>query len=621
MCSGATASRPRRRTTSIRRCTSRGARSTRSAIEVREEVLQLAADVDVDRAGARGCRARRRGRPPRTARRSRSTAASCCRRTATTTGRRTGGTSWRSWPRSSRRSSRRSAPPTPPGCLRCLRTRARSSGASRELAELKALLGGTRLLTLAGTGGAGKTRLALELARAAEPSYPDGAALVEFAALADAALVPDAVAAALDVRALSGQTLIDAMVEFLAPRSLLLVVDNCEHLLAATAGLVDTLLRSAPQLTILATSREPLRVPGEVVFRVPSLDIPDPEQAARAAASSCATRPCGCSSSGRTAAAPEFALDEDNAVDVARICSRLDGLPLALELAAGRLGALGPAAIAERLDDRFRVLRTGSHASPTRQQTLAATLQWSHDLLGAGRAHAVSAACRVRWRLRARRGRGASAPAASSTLPAIADVLARLVEKSLVAADEGSSRERRYRLLETVRLYARERLDEAGETRRARRAARALGARAGRARSAARRGSTATPPTCVPRWTRCSSAPGDALRFCVALWPFWLRRIDLHEAQRRFDEALAAAPERTALRARGAARGGGDRLPQRRPAAGARARRGELRRRLGDRRCARRVAGASVPGRVRSRHRRGRRRDAVARARARARAA
>ena len=151
-------------------------------------------------------------------------------------------------------------------------------GASRELAELRSLLRDTRLLSLAGTGGVGKTRLALELARAVEPSHPDGAALVELAALTDARLVLDAVAAVLDVRALSGQRLIDAVVEYLTPRSLLLVLDNCEHLLPATAGLADTLLRSAPQLTILATSREPLRVPGEVVFRVPSLDIPDPEQ-------------------------------------------------------------------------------------------------------------------------------------------------------------------------------------------------------------------------------------------------------------------------------------------------------------------------------------------------------
>ena len=420
-------------------------------------------------------------------------------------------------------------------------------GRDRELAELKALLRGARLVTLAGTGGVGKTRLALELARAAEPSYPDGAALVQLAALVNAGVVPDAVAAALDVRALSGQKLVDAIVEFLAPRSLLLVMDNCEHLLAATVGLVDTLLRVAPQLTILATSREPLRVPGEVVFRVPSLDIPNPEQTleARELFSYEAVR---LFVERAVAAAPGFALDEENAVDVARICVRLDGLPLALELAAGRLGALGPAAISERLDDRFRVLRAGSDASPTRQQTLTATLQWSHDLLepdertlfrrlaifaGGFELEAVEIVC----------------AGGQLDVPGLADTLARLVEKSLVAADEGSSRERRYRLLETVRLYARERLDEAGETRElaSRHADWAL------ALAAAQRGS--------PRLDRDAAnlraaldtllerTPSDALQFCVVLWPFWLRRIDLHEAQRRFDTALLAAPERTALRA------------------------------------------------------------------------
>src|SRR4051794_16824687 len=321
-------------------------------------------------------------------------------------------------------------------------------GRDRELAELKTVLRGTRLLTLAGPGGAGKTRLALELARAAEPSYPGGAALVELAALADPLRVPDAVGAALDVRALPGRELVDAVVDFLAARSLLLVVDNCEHLLAAAAGLADTLLRSAPELTILATSREPLRVPGEVLFRVPSLDIPDPDQAAEprellryAAVRLFVER--------AEAAAPGFALDEDNATDVARICFRLDGLPLALELAAARMGALGPAAIAERLDDRFRVLRSGSDAAPTRQQTLAATLQWSHDLLAPEE--------RIVFRRLAVFAGGFELEAAESVCAdadvdgaAVADALARLVEKSLVAADESSSRARRYRLLETV---------------------------------------------------------------------------------------------------------------------------------------------------------------------------
>ena len=428
-------------------------------------------------------------------------------------------------------------------------------GRERELAELKALLRGTRLLTLVGTGGAGKTRLALELARGEVNSYPggpvgsyaDGAGLVELADITDATLVPGAVAAALDVRALSGQNLIDVVAEFLAPRSFLLLVDNCEHLLAASATVVDALLRSAPRLTIVATSREPLRVPGEVVFRVPSLRVPDPERAVEVneliryeAVRLFVDR--------AAAAAPQFTLDEHNGADVARICLRLDGLPLALELAAGRLAALGPATIAARLDDRFRVLRTGSHVSPTRQHTLAATLDWSHDLLGSDE--------RTLFRRLAVFAGGFDLETVEQVCSggeldavAIADVLGRLVEKSLVATDAGSSRERRYRLLETVRLYARERLGETGETREFadRHAVWAL-ALAEAQRGAPRLDRDAANLRAA-LGTLIEDAPTDALRLCVALAPFWLRRIDLDEAESRFNQALAAAPEHTVLRA------------------------------------------------------------------------
>ncbi len=288
----------------------------------------------------------------------------------------------------------------PPGAARELPADASSFvGRGRELGELGELLHHTRLLTLSGPGGVGKTRLALQLARASEASYAGGVGLVELATSTDPHLVADAVAAALDVRGLPGQ---------------------------------------------------------DVVF----------VERARAAA-------------------PGFVLDEENVTDVARICFRLDGLPLplALELAAGRTGALSPAAIAERLGDRFGLLRSGNRAAPTRQQTLAATLHWSHDLLepdeqalfrrlvvfaGGFDLNAAEIVCG---------GNGLG-------LASSADVLARLVEKSLVVADEGGS-ERRYTLLETVRLYARERLDEAAETR-----FRATPNRPGR--SSSRRGS-ATP--------------------------------------------------------------------------------------------------------------------------------
>ena len=446
-------------------------------------------------------------------------------------------------------------------------------GRERELAELKALLRGTRLLTLAGTGGVGKTRLALELARSAERSYPGGAALVELAALEDARLVVEPVAAALDVRALPGQKLIDAVVDFLGPRSALLVVDNCEHLLAATAGLADTLLRSAPQLTILATSREPLSVPGEVVFRVPSLDIPDPEHALeprellRYEAVRLFVE--------RADAASGFALDEENAADVARICSRLDGLPLALELAAGRLGALGAAAIAERLDDRFRVLRSVSHAAPTRQQTLKATLQWSHDLLEADE--------RTLFRQLAVFAGGFELGAVERVCACgeldrsgIADVLARLVEKSLVAAEGGSSRERRYRLLETVRVYARERLDEAGETD-------ALAVRQANWALALGRGAARLAPA-RPRRREPARRPGHVARARPGRRAAFVRgAVAVLAAPDRPSRGAAALRQGTRRRpgahgspGAGAARRGGDRLPQRRAVPGATVGRREL---------------------------------------------
>ncbi|MGZ4354172.1 MAG: ATP-binding protein [Gaiellaceae bacterium] len=515
-----------------------------AAIEVRDEVLFLAADVDVDRLELAAADARRTGTP-----------AAYRAALAIYGGELLPENRYDDWAADRRDElaelvaelGEELAALGPADGLRGLPTDASSFvGRGRELAELGALLGRTRLLTLTGTAGVGKTRLALELARAAETSYPGGAALVELAAVADPRLVPDAVAAALDVRALPGQDIADALADFLTPRMLLLVVDNCEHLLGPSAALADALLRSAPGLAVLATSREALRIPGEVVFRVPSLDIPDPEQRL-APGELLGYEAVRLFVERATAAAPGFVLDEENAADVARICFRLDGLPLALELAAGRLRALGPAAIAERLDDRFRLLRSGSRAAPTRQQTLAATLQWSHDLLEPDE--------RMLFRRLAVFAGGFELAAAETVctgdgldVAGSADVLARLVEKSLVSTDEGG-RERRYHLLETVRLYARERLDEAGETTAitGRHAAWALALAEQERDSPLLDREAANLRAALD--TLLARQPHDALGFCVALWPFWLRRIDLAEAQRRFAEALAAAPGRTALRA------------------------------------------------------------------------
>jgi predicted ATPase len=421
-------------------------------------------------------------------------------------------------------------------------------GRSHELRELLALVKRTRLLTLAGAGGAGKTRLALELAREVESSYAQGGAFVELASVGDSQLVAATVAAALDVRSLPGRSALEGIADFLAQRSSLLILDNCEHVLLATAELVDALLRAAPELTIVATSREPLRVAGELVFRVPSMAIPDPEQ--RLTPEELLRYEAVQLLSDRASAAlPEFEVDAENAADIARICFRLDGLPLALELAAARIGALGTATLAERLDDSFRLLRSGSRVGPTRQQTLAATLQWSHELLedderlllhrlaifaGGFDLASAEAVCA---------GDGLEADA-------VADVLARLVEKSLVIAEE-LGRTRRYRLLQTVRLYALEQLEAAGEraSLAARHARWALekaeheGDSPGLDREAANLRAAHGVLLALDR--------GQALRYCVALAPFWLRRIELQEGHGALAESLAAAPERNALRAQG----------------------------------------------------------------------
>lgn len=421
-------------------------------------------------------------------------------------------------------------------------------GRDHELVELAGLLARSRMLTLTGTGGAGKTRLALELARGVGARYADGAVLVELASVAEGSLVAGAVAEALELRALPGRAVVDALGDELAPRELLLLLDNCEHVLNESASLVDALLRVAPRLTILATSREPLRVPGEVVFRVPSLAIPDPD------------RPAGPDELLRyeavrlfveraAAVAPAFSLSEETATGVARICFRLDGLPLALELAAARIDALAPDALAERLDDRFRLLRTGSRTAPTRQQTLEATLQWSHDLLappeatlfrrlavfaGGFELDAVEEVCSGDGLERAE----------------IADALARLAEKSLVVVEHRGGA-RRYRLLETIRAYSEARLVEAAERDAvARRHAGWLTALVERQDSHLSGLEPEQGNLRAALETLLEQDPDEALRLCARVWPFWLRRIELSEARRWLVEALERSPAPSPARVR-----------------------------------------------------------------------
>jgi predicted ATPase/class 3 adenylate cyclase len=349
-------------------------------------------------------------------------------------------------------------------------------GRGQELAEVVRLLRAGRFLTLTGAGGCGKTRLALQAAADALEAYPDGAWVAELAPLADPEGVPGAVAEALGARPEPGQPPVPALVAFLRDRRLLLVLDNCEHLLEACARLADALLRGAPGLTVLAASREALGIAGETAWRVPSLPVPPPEaaEAGEARAGHGPSPEAGPGGVGgyaavrlfaerAAAAAPGFALTPENAPAVARICRRLDGLPLALELAAARVRVLAPDQIAGLLDDRFRLLTGGSRAALPRQQTLRAAMDWSYALL----AEAERALLR---RLSVFAG-GCTLAAAQAVCAdgeaegeawAVLDRLTQLVDKSLVQA-EPSAGETRYRLLETVRLYARERLLESGE--------------------------------------------------------------------------------------------------------------------------------------------------------------
>ena len=322
--------------------------------------------------------------------------------------------------------------------------------------EVEHLLADTRLLTLTGIGGCGKTRLALEVGRAVIDQYPDGVWLVELGPLADPALVTPRVATALGVRETAEQPLASALSNALRQRHMLLVLDNCEHLLDACAQLIDGLLRTCPDVRVLATSREPVGIGGEVAWRVPSLELPDAEPSA--SLEQLLLKPAVQLFVQRAMAArPRFALTVGNAQAVVQICRRLDGIPLALELAAARIEALTAEQIAQRLDQRFRLLTGGSRAALPRQQTLGATLDWSYDLLGKHERLLFErlAVFTGGWTLEA-----AEAVCAGRGLDSedVLDVLAQLTRKSLVVADEVADGAERYSLPETVRDYARQKL-------------------------------------------------------------------------------------------------------------------------------------------------------------------
>jgi len=328
-------------------------------------------------------------------------------------------------------------------------------GRGPEIAAVRERLRVGRVVTLTGPGGCGKTRLALRVAALAEPGFHDGARLVELAPLTDPALVPASVAQALGVSERDAPTPTAGLVRELAGRELLVVLDNCEHVLAAAAGLAAVLLAQCPRVRVLATSRERLDVPGELVFPVPPLGLPADGSAAAVAGSE-----AGLLFAARAgAASPAFELTEGNSAAVARVCSRLDGMPLAIELAAARCPALGPAELAARLDGHPGLL-SGGPARPGRHRSLEALVAWSYELLG-------DAERRLLARLSVLRGGfglgTAEHVAAGGPLPpeAIAGLLASLAGKSLVQVQPGGVIG--YSLLETVRQFAAGQLAASGE--------------------------------------------------------------------------------------------------------------------------------------------------------------
>ncbi|MGH2402892.1 MAG: ATP-binding protein, partial [bacterium] len=332
-------------------------------------------------------------------------------------------------------------------------------GRARELDEIQEKITASRQITLTGTGGVGKTRLALEVASRVQHEYPDGVWLVDFSPLSDPARVPQAMASTLGVQEETGRPLREVLGDYLLGKHALLVLDNCGHLTAACADLAEYLLRRCPDIRVLATSRETLGTAGELTYNVPSLSLPSLQQHS-ASADATDYEAVRLFLDRAALAQPGFGLTKTNAPAILQICGRLDGIPLAIELAAARVKALAVEDIAGRLDDRFRLLTGGARTALPRHRTLRAAMDWSYDLLpdperallrrlavfaGGFTLESAEAVC------------GGEGIEADDVL----DVLTRLVDKSLVTVDR--SAQTRYRQLETIRQYARERLAAGGE--------------------------------------------------------------------------------------------------------------------------------------------------------------
>jgi predicted ATPase/class 3 adenylate cyclase len=447
-------------------------------------------------------------------------------------------------------------------------------GRERELAAARRLLETHRVVTLIGVGGTGKTRLMLQVAAESLDRHRDGAWVAELAPVGDPSLVAAEVARALGVGEQPGGTAAGSLVDFLRAKDLLLLLDNCEHVIDAAATLAAELVAGCPSLTVLASSREALGVPGEAVLQVPSLGVPRPREvddprllgarpvpdlpAPERFAELAAAEAVRLFAERASAVLPSFQLTPDNAEAVVEICRRLDGIPLAIELAAARVGVLSVGELVQRLDDRFRLLTGGRRTAVPRQQTLQALIDWSWDLLDDGdrrllRRVAVFAGG---WTLDAATAVCTAPDEGAPDSIATLDALERLAERSMIVVDHGEAT--RYRLLETIRQYARDRLIESGEADdlRARHLAWCL--------DLSRGADTGLSGPELVGWLRRLDAEADniraaiewgldadpeaAARLCVAIWLHWRLRswglegwATLNEAARR----LRALPPAT----------------------------------------------------------------------------
>ena len=431
-------------------------------------------------------------------------------------------------------------------------------GRERAIAELKGLLSTTRLLTLTGAGGSGKTRLALQMATNLLADFEHGVWWVELAALTDPTLVPQQVASSLGISEQPSRQLMDTLSDALQPKKLLLVLDNCEHLIAACAQLVETLLRSCADLRILTTSREAFTIPGETIWPVPSLGVPDAyhlpprEGLVKYEAVHLFIERA-------VSVLPTFRLTQENASALAQVCRRLDGMPLAIELAAAWVKVLSVEQIAARLDDSYRLLAGGSRTALPRQQTLQATIDWSHHLL--------SEKERILFRRLSVFMGGFTLEAAEAVCAGngieqdeVLDLLSHLIDKSLVAVAERSG-EARYRLLETIRQYGQDKLQEFGEAANLRRNHCdwyvGLSERAESEILGARQGSwfdrlevEHDNLRAALGWSLEQKEAETAARMGAAIWRFWLLRGYMSEGRRWLERALAGFSERTAVRAK-----------------------------------------------------------------------